>query len=93
VAGRAVDAVTLAVARKFQNYAKALRTLTDELLDIVADARDPSEEGVADSVDDRGLAGARRSGDREEFEVREVDLSLLFEGSEALDFELNRTQR
>ena len=88
-----MDAVTLAVARKFQNYAKTLRTLADQLLDIVADARDPSEEGVADSVDDRGLAGARRSGDREEVEVREIDLSLLFEGSQALDFQLNRTQR
>ncbi len=56
----------MAVAGKFQVYVETLRSLADELLDVVADAGDLSEKRVADRVDDRGLAGARWSCNREE---------------------------
>ena len=89
-ADRAGDPVALFADAELEHHREPLGAVADELLVVVAHARDLSVEREDDRVDQRRLAGAGRAGDREEVEAGEVELELLAEGGEAFERELVR---
>ena len=79
-AGCARDAVALLPDTELEHDREPLGAVADELLVVVADARNLAKEGEADRVDQGRLAGAGRARDGEEIEAREVELDLVAEG-------------
>ena len=84
------DPVALLADAELEHHREPLGAVADELLVVVAHARDLAVEREDDRVDQRRLAGAGRAGDREEVEAGEVELDLLPEGGEAFERELVR---
>src|SRR4051794_6752641 len=81
------------VDREIERNGHARQAVAHQLTAFAPDALHLAVQGIRHGVQQRGLARTGRAGNGEHFEVAEIELLLVAEAGEALDFQAERAHQ